>query len=159
MCGICGMLGFSDKKLLEAMCKIISHRGPDDHGIYIDENVGLGIQRLSIIDLESGHQPIHNEDESMWIVFNGEIYNYKLLRANLEELRHRFYTQTDTEVVIHAYEEFGEDCVKYFNGMFAFAIWDSRKRKLVLARDRLGIKPLYHTQIDRHFLFASEGTI
>ncbi len=164
MCGICGMVGFSDKDLLKKMCDIMEHRGPDDEGTYINAKckmqnakcqVGLGVRRLKIIDLETGHQPIHNEDETVWIVFNGEIYNYKDLRIDLEQKGHRFYTKSDTEVIVHLYEEYGEDCVKNLKGMFAFAIWDEKKEKLFLARDRLGIKPLYYFFQDGKLLFAS----
>lgn len=156
MCGICGMVGFANQDLLKKMCRIMSHRGPDDEGYFIDKNIGLGIRRLSIIDLETGHQPIHNEDETIWIVFNGEIYNFQELRESLKKKGHQFYTKTDTEVIIHLYEEKGKDCVNYLNGMFAFAIWDKKKEKLFLARDRLGIKPLYYTVVDGSLLFASE---
>ena len=156
MCGICGMVGFANQDLLKKMCRIMSHRGPDDEGYFIDKNIGLGIRRLSIIDLETGHQPIHNEDETIWVVFNGEIYNFQELRESLKKKGHQFYTKTDTEVIIHLYEEKGEDCVNYLNGMFAFAIWDKKDEKLFLARDRLGIKPLYYTVVDGSLLFASE---
>lgn len=155
MCGICGFTGFEDKLLLKRMIDAIKHRGPDDSGLYIDKNVCLGHKRLSIIDLSGGHQPMHNEDESIWIVFNGEIYNYKELKKELES-KHKFYTNSDTEVIIHLYEEREEDCVQLLNGMFAFAIWDSNKKILLLARDRIGIKPLYYTIIDDKLLFASE---
>ena len=131
MCGICGFIGFEDRKLLNEMCKVLEHRGPDDSGIFIDKDVCLGHRRLSVIDLKTGKQPIHNEDESIWIVYNGEIYNYKELRKELEKKGHKFYTNTDTEVIVHAYEEFSHDCVKKFNGMFAFAIWDSNKKELL----------------------------
>lgn len=134
----------------------MAYRGPDDNGFFIDNNIGIANQRLSIIDLKTGHQPIHNEDESIWITFNGEIYNFKELKSDLEKRGHRFYSDSDTEVIIHAYEEYGENCVNYFNGMFAFAIWDSNKKKLFLARDRLGIKPLYYTLYDEKLIFASE---
>jgi asparagine synthase (glutamine-hydrolysing) len=150
------MLGFTDKKLLKRMCNVIKHRGPDDNGIFIDENVCLGNQRLSIIDLQMGHQPIHNEDESIWITYNGEIYNFLELKEKLEKLGHKFYTSSDTETIIHAYEQFGNSFLEKLRGMFAFAIWDSNKKKLILARDRLGIKPLYYTFIDKDLLFASE---
>jgi asparagine synthase (glutamine-hydrolysing) len=155
MCGICGFLGFEDKHLLNRMCSVIRHRGPDDHGIYIDRNVCLGSRRLSVIDLVGGKQPIHNEDESVWIVYNGEIYNFKSIKKDLEG-KHKFYTNTDTEVILHAYEEYGMSCIKKFNGMFAFAIWDSNKKRLFLARDRLGVKPLYYAFVEKKFLFASE---
>jgi asparagine synthase (glutamine-hydrolysing) len=156
MCGICGTAGFSDGTLLRRMCDVIHHRGPDDSGMFIDKGIGLGHRRLSIIDLKSGHQPIHNEDESIWIVFNGEIYNYLTLKEELEKRGHRFYTSSDTEVIVHAYEEFGEKCVEKFHGMFAFAIWDENRKKLFLARDRLGKKPMYYTLLDGTLLFGSE---
>jgi len=156
LCGICGYAGFNDPKLLKRMCKIIIHRGPDDSGIFLDDNVGLGNQRLSIIDVATGHQPLHNEDESIWITYNGEIYNFLDLRHELESRGHKFYTSSDTEVIVHLYEEFDESCVKKLRGMFAFAIWDNNKKKLFLARDRLGIKPLYYTIVNGKFLFGSE---
>jgi len=156
MCGISGIIGEPRKNLLKKMNRIIQHRGPDDSGIFLDKNIGLGIQRLSIIDLEGGKQPIHNEDESIWIVYNGETYNYLELKEALEKKNHKFYTNSDTEVVVHLYEEFGEKCVSKLRGMFAFAIWDGNKEKLLLARDRLGIKPLYYTIIDNNLIFGSE---
>lgn len=161
MCGISGVVDRSsrarpDPAVLQSMNDAIRHRGPDDEGFYIDEGVGLGARRLSIIDVEGGHQPIHNEDETVWVVFNGEIYNYKNLRALLTKLGHRFYTQTDTETLVHAYEEFGDECAKYINGMFAFAIWDKRQRRLLLARDRFGIKPLFYSVNGDQIVFASE---
>src|SRR5712692_8381052 len=133
-CGICGFVGLSDKSLLKSMCEAIRHRGPDQTDYYIDADVGLGIDRLKIIDLATGDQPIHNEDESIWIVFNGEIYNYLDLKVELEKLGHRFYTSSDTETIVHAYEAWGSDCVNHLRGMFAFALWDSNKRRLLIAR-------------------------
>jgi asparagine synthase (glutamine-hydrolysing) len=156
MCGITGFIGFEDKTILKRMCDIIHHRGPNDRGIYSDNNVSLGSLRLSIIDLASGHQPIHNEDESVWITYNGEIYNYLVLKKELETLGHRFYTDTDTEVIVHAYEEYGEKCVEKLRGMFAFALWDSDKKQVLLARDRMGIKPLYYYFDGERLIFASE---
>jgi asparagine synthase (glutamine-hydrolysing) len=156
MCGICGIYGKSDENLIKRMCRVMFHRGPDDEGIYMDETISLGMRRLSIIDLTTGHQPIHNEDETLWIVFNGEIYNFQELREYLEKHGHRFYTKSDTEVILHLYEEFGEECVQKLRGMFAFALWDKPKRKLFLVRDRLGIKPLYYTETNGKFIFASE---
>lgn len=156
MCGICGTAGFEDKNLLNKMCAVMHHRGPDDSGMFLDTGVGLGHRRLSIIDLEGGHQPIHNEDEQVWVVYNGEIYNYTQLRSDLESNGHRFYTSSDTEVIVHLYEDEGMDLVKRLRGMFAFALWDSNKKTLFLARDRLGIKPLYYTIVDGKILFASE---
>jgi asparagine synthase (glutamine-hydrolysing) len=161
MCGICGKLN-SDRgepvspALIRAMADSIAHRGPDDEGYFISGPVGLGFRRLSIIDLSMGHQPIPNEDSTVWIVFNGEIYNYQELRAGLETRGHKFRTHTDTEVIVHLYEEYGESCVQRLRGMFAFAIWDARNEKLLLARDRVGIKPLYYRLSNRSLLFASE---
>ncbi len=139
------------------MCDVIRHRGPDDEGKFTDDRVGLGVRRLSIIDVEGGHQPIHNEDETVWIVFNGEVYNYVELRQQLEASGHRFYTKSDTEVVVHLYEDRGLDAVSSLRGMFAFALWDRPNRRLLLARDRLGKKPLYYAFWDGIFLFGSEA--
>jgi asparagine synthase (glutamine-hydrolysing) len=161
MCGIAG-IAYSDRdravspSLLKAMTDSISHRGPDDEGFHFDGGVGLGHRRLSIIDLSTGRQPIPNEDGTCHIVFNGEIYNYKELRKDLVSKGHVFATQTDTEVIVHCYEEYGEDCVRRLNGMFAFAIWDARERKLFLARDHLGIKPLFFYADAEKILFGSE---
>ena len=142
--------------LLKEMTSAIIHRGPDDDGFYASGPVGLGFRRLSIIDLAGGHQPLSNEDKTVWIVFNGEIYNYQELRAFLLTKGHTFRTQSDTEVIVHLYEEFGEKCVEKLRGMFGFAIWDGRSNSLFLARDRVGIKPLYYCQTPSGFLFASE---
>jgi asparagine synthase (glutamine-hydrolysing) len=158
MCGICGKYspwGVSSGEV-QAMLRPLAHRGPDDEGIYADGCVGLGNRRLSIIDLPSGRQPICNEDGSVWIAYNGEIYNYKHLRRELEERGHRFRTESDTEVIVHLYEEDGEDCVNKLQGMFAFAIWDARRQRLVLARDRIGQKPLFYSLDGGVFLFGSE---
>jgi len=138
------------------MCQSIAHRGPDDQGIWLQGGVGLGVRRLSIIDVAGGHQPIHNQNESAWIVFNGEIYNFPQLRDRLSAKGHRFYTRTDTEVAVHAYDEWGERCVEELNGMFGLAIWDSRRQMVFLARDRLGIKPLYYAITPHGLAFASE---
>jgi len=138
------------------MCQSIAHRGPDDQGIWLQGGIGLGVRRLSIIDVAGGHQPIHNQNESAWIVFNGEIYNFPQLRDRLSAKGHRFYTRTDTEVVVHAYDEWGERCVEELNGMFGLAIWDSRRQTVFLARDRLGIKPLYYAITPQGLAFASE---
>jgi len=138
------------------MCDALVHRGPDDEGYYFEPGVGLGMRRLSIIDLDTGHQPIHNEDGSIQIVFNGEIYNYKELREELLQRGHSFYTDTDTETIVHLYEEYGAKVVDKLRGMFAFALWDGRRRQLLLARDRLGIKPLYYAYIHGRLMFASE---
>lgn len=156
MCGICGIVGESNENLIRRMTETMIHRGPDDEGFYLDENISLGVRRLAIIDLETGHQPIFNEDNSVCVILNGEIYNFQELRKDLEKRGHRFSTRTDTEVIVHSYEEFGEKCLDRFTGMFAFAIWDKRERKLFLARDRMGIKPLYFTQKNGKLIFASE---
>jgi asparagine synthase (glutamine-hydrolysing) len=161
MCGICGILypGASqnvDRNILATMNRQITHRGPDDDGFFVEGNVGLAMRRLSIIDLKTGHQPLANEDESLWIVFNGEIYNHAELRADLERLGHRYRTRSDTETIVHLYEQYGRDCVKYLRGMFAFAIWDRRRKILFAARDRLGIKPFYYRYDANTFLFGSE---
>ncbi|MCG8605138.1 asparagine synthase (glutamine-hydrolyzing) [bacterium] len=161
MCGICGVT-FSDqassvsRNSLKRMTDAIRHRGPDDEGWVLKGNCGLGMRRLSIIDLAGGYQPIANEDGSVWIVFNGEIYNHIELREELIKKGHTFRTLSDTEAILHAYEEYGEDCPKKLNGMFAFAIWDQNKRMLFLARDRLGIKPLYYYHDAKQFVFGSE---
>jgi asparagine synthase (glutamine-hydrolysing) len=138
------------------MCQTIVHRGPDDEGIYADGPFGLGMRRLSIIDLSGGHQPIHNEDQSIWIVFNGEIYNFPELRRGLENRGHKFYTHSDTEVIVHLYEEMGADCVKKLRGMFAIALYDTRKQSLLLARDRLGKKPLHYALHQGRLFWGSE---
>jgi asparagine synthase (glutamine-hydrolysing) len=161
MCGICGKLVFGGKmavspSLLKAMADTIHHRGPDDEGYHVSGPIGLGFRRLSIIDLQSGHQPLANEDGSIWIVFNGEIYNYQELRAFLLSKGHVFKTQSDTEVIVHLYEEFGPACLDRLRGMFAFAIWDENAKTLLLARDRVGIKPLYYCLTDTSLVFASE---
>jgi len=160
MCGIVGIAGFGEKPVflneVETMCDAIYHRGPDDCGYYEAPEVVLGMRRLSIIDLHSGHQPIGNEDRSVWVVFNGEIYNFRELRKDLEAQGHRFSTATDTEVIVHSYEQYGLRCVDRFRGMFAFALWDERRRRLLIARDRLGIKPLYYGMVKGRLVFASE---
>ena len=161
MCGICGKLSFDraasiSPTLLKSMADSIQHRGPDDEGYYTSGPVGFGFRRLSIIDLNTGHQPISNEDGTVWIVFNGEIYNYQELRQYLQAKGHVFRTQTDTEVIVHLYEEFGESCVEKLRGMFAFAIWNERDKSLFLARDRVGIKPLYYWSSENAFVFGSE---
>src|SRR3989339_1122904 len=161
MCGIAGFVGQGSREELKLMTSALIRRGPDEEGFYFcpikeDLNVGLGFRRLSIIDLSTGSQPIYNEDKSIAVVFNGEIYNFKELKEKLELLGHKFYTQTDTEVIVHQYEEDGEKCFEKFNGMFAVAIWDSRNKKLVLARDRMGKKPLYYFWDNKNFIFGSE---
>ncbi len=160
MCGIAGIVSLDGKPVFERelrdMCSAISHRGPDDEGYYLGVGAGLGMRRLSIIDLASGRQPIQNEDGSVWVVFNGEVYNFRELRRDLEGRGHVFATHTDTETIVHLYEEYGKRCVDHLRGMFAFALWDERTRQLLLARDRVGIKPLYYAEIDGRILFASE---
>jgi asparagine synthase (glutamine-hydrolysing) len=161
MCGIAGIVGTEPGVVIEGatvhrMCQTIVHRGPDDEGIYTSDGVGLGMRRLSIIDLGGGHQPIHNEDKSIWVVFNGEIFNFPGLRSELESRGHRFYTDTDTEVIVHLYEEVGADCVHKLRGMFAFALYDERHKRFLLARDRLGIKPLHYSVKSGRLLFGSE---
>lgn len=159
MCGICGKLSWDgpvDPSLVRQMMDKMIHRGPDDGGIYAEQRIALGHRRLSIIDLSTGKQPISNEDGTVWIVFNGEIYNYLQLRNELLQAGHRFQTQTDTEVIVHLYEQYGEHCVDRLSGMFAFAIWDVRKKRLFLARDRVGIKPLYYSVNENGLVFASE---
>lgn len=155
MCGICGFT-WEDQNLIRIMGNKIKHRGPEQEGFYTDENISLCCERLRILDLrETAKQPQHNEDSTIWVVLNGEIYNFREIRKQLEP-NHKFYTNSDTEVIVHAYEEYGENCVNYFNGMFAFAIWDTKKKKLFLARDRLGVKPLFFCKINDDLLFSSE---
>lgn len=161
MCGIVGICGLKPGQNValhdvERMMTMIRHRGPDETGIYLDDAVGLGHLRLSIIDLQSGGQPIHNEDETLWIVYNGEAFNYIELRQELQKQGHRFYTTSDTEVILHLYEQEGPRCVERLNGQFAFAIWDSAKKELFLARDRVGIRPLHYTIQEGRLIFASE---
>ncbi len=160
MCGICGKINFNnetiDKSEIIAMRDTLIHRGPDDAGVYVDNNVGLGHRRLSIIDVSGSKQPLSNENNSIWIVYNGEIYNFQMLREEMLDKGHKFKTRGDTEVIVHLYEEYGKDFVHYLRGMFAFAIWDKNKRKLILMRDRLGIKPLYYYSNKKSFCFASE---
>jgi len=156
MCGICGF-NWSDRLLIERMKARLVHRGPDDHGSYVAEGVSLGHRRLSIVDLsEAGRQPLCNEDGTVWITFNGEIYNHLELRSRLEATGHVFRSRTDTEAIVHAYEEHGLDFARHLTGMFALAIWDAPRRRLVLARDRLGLKPLYYTLEGKRLRFASE---
>ncbi len=161
MCGICGFLDSrqseqSKQDSLRRMCGIISHRGPDDEGHYISGDVALGMRRLSIIDLAHGHQPISNEDETVWVILNGEIYNFQKLRDELESKGHRFRTRTDTEVIVHLYDDVGLECFRRLRGMFALALWDTKRKRLVLGRDRIGEKPLYFRREPHRFLFASE---
>ena len=177
MCGITGIINFDkspvDANILKNMTDVLAHRGPDDEGFYINSSnaakrdskwkcgkgggfAGLGHRRLSIIDLSTGHQPISNEDKTIWVVYNGEIYNFYELKKELEEKGHRFSTSTDTEVIIHGYEEWGEKCVEKFRGMFAFVIWDEKSNRAFAARDRLGIKPFYYYSDNKRFVFGSE---
>src|SRR5215472_752189 len=161
MCGIAGIVGsessyLADVSEIRRMCQTIAHRGPDDEGVRVSGRVGLGMRRLSIIDLSTGCQPIHNEDRTVWIVFNGEIYNFPELRARLEARGHHFYTNTDTEVIVHLYEDHGSDCVQQLRGMFAFALWDEDRQCLLLARDRFGKKPLHYAIHGGRLLFGSE---
>ena len=161
MCGICGVVSFrpnvpADRSTLLQMNASLQHRGPDDEGYYEDDQASLAMRRLSIIDLHTGQQPISNESGDIWVVYNGEIYNFQTVRAALEQRGHIFKTQTDTEIIVHAYEEYGDECVIHFNGMFAIALWDARERRLLLARDRLGIKPLYYWSDADKLVFGSE---
>jgi asparagine synthase (glutamine-hydrolysing) len=160
MCGIVGVLDFADRRLpeqnLKAALNAIRHRGPDDEGTFISGPLTFGFRRLSIVDLARGHQPMSNEDGTLWIVFNGEIYNHPELRPILEKRGHRYATNSDTETILHLYEEYGDDCVHHLRGMFAFAIWDAPRKRLFGARDRLGIKPLYYAINQGRFAFASE---
>lgn len=159
MCGIVGIYtkrGIADAETIRAMTSVLVHRGPMDDGYLFGANVGLGMRRLSIIDIEGGHQPVYNEDRSIGVILNGEIYNYRELRIELIARGHRFYTMSDTEVIVHLYEEMGEAFLSLLNGMFAIALWDERAQRLLLARDRLGVKPLYYYEDAERLAFASE---
>ncbi|MDY6824163.1 MAG: asparagine synthase (glutamine-hydrolyzing) [Thermodesulfobacteriota bacterium] len=161
MCGVAGIINFDKdspvaETVLQKMCDAIYHRGPDEGGTWLHHNIGIGMRRLQIIDLVSGSQPMHNEDKTIWIVFNGEIYNFKELRSTLIAKKHTFTTKSDTETILHLYEEHGKDCVNFLRGMFAFAIYDSNNETLFLARDRLGIKPLFYTTTRKSLFFGSE---
>jgi asparagine synthase (glutamine-hydrolysing) len=160
MCGIAGIVRWNDEPVfaheIRSMCDLMVHRGPDDHGVHVAPGIGIGMRRLSIIGLDTGHQPMSNEDGSIWVVFNGEIYNYASLRHDLQQRGHVFATASDTECLVHLYEEHGRALVDHLRGMFAFAIWDGNARELLLARDRLGIKPLYYTASPHGLIFASE---
>ena len=161
MCGICGFINLKEsarpsEAILKRMMDALIPRGPDDAGVYIDDIAALGHRRLSIIDLVTGHQPISSEDGSKVIIYNGEVYNFHKLKEKLLESGHRFKTHSDTEVVLHAYEEYGDKFPSYLNGMFALAIWDCRKKKLFIARDRFGKKPLYYGTFADKFIFGSE---
>jgi asparagine synthase (glutamine-hydrolysing) len=162
MCGIAGIIAFSptvriEKVMLERMADAIRHRGPDGDGFYLDQGVGLVHRRLSIVDLDRGSQPMSNEDGTIWISYNGEVYNHEEHRPRLEQAGHRFKSRSDTEIILHLYEEHGDACVQYLNGMFAFAIWDAPRRRLLLARDRMGIKPLYYARVKDVLIFGSEA--
>ena len=161
MCGIAGVvstdgLDANDTARVLGMRDILTHRGPDGAGVHADTHALLAHRRLSIVDVAGGHQPLSNEDQSVWVTYNGEIYNHADTRALLESAGHRYLTRSDTETIVHAYEQWGDDCVHQFRGMFAFAIWDAPKRRLLLARDRLGVKPLYWARTGDRLLFASE---
>jgi len=166
MCGIAGVVESistparfdpdTSRALVHRMCEVIRHRGPDDEGVWVDQGVALGMRRLSIIDLSTGHQPIHNEDKTVWIVFNGEIYNFPELRRELEAAGHRFYTNTYTEAIVHAYEQWGTAAIRRLRGMFGLAIWDVRTKSLLIARDRAGIKPMYYADVNGRLYFGSE---
>ena len=160
MCGIAGIVDFNrpniEESLLRRMLALIRHRGPDSFGIYSGKHVGLAHARLSIIDLSGGDQPIHNEDKSIWVVYNGEVFNYPDIRKELDARGHRFYTKTDTEILVHLYEDMGPDLFKDLNGQFAFAIWDKKKEQMLLGRDRLGVRPLFYYQKDSRLVFGSE---
>src|SRR6267378_3808922 len=161
MCGIVGIVKLNpqetvDEARLKRMRDVLRHRGPDGEGLWIDGPVGLGMRRLAIVDVAGGHQPMANEDETVWIVYNGEVYNHAALRPDLERHGHCYRTRSDTETIVHMYEEEGDRCVERLQGMFAFALWDRPRGRLLLARDRLGIKPLYYACTDDELLFASE---
>src|SRR5688572_9251065 len=161
MCGIAGWVDYRGvrvevARLLEQMKRAIWHRGPDEDGSYLDDVAAIGMQRLAIIDLTGGQQPMSNEDGTVWIVFNGEIYNYPELRPQLEAKGHRFQSHSDTEAILHLYEELGDDCATALQGMFSFCIWDTRQQRALLVRDRLGKKPLFYTEAVGGLLFGSE---
>jgi asparagine synthase (glutamine-hydrolysing) len=156
MCGICGFAGFRDDALLGQMTDALCHRGPDSAGDLITSSASLGHRRLSIIDVAGGHQPIFNEDETLAVILNGEIYNYRELQAEVRARGHTLLTNSDTETILHLYEDYGPECVRRLIGMFTIALWDAKKQQLFLARDRVGIKPLYYLEHAGHFLFASE---
>ncbi|MDH5570814.1 MAG: asparagine synthetase B, partial [Gammaproteobacteria bacterium] len=161
MCGIAGICNIVSGESIQeqkiaAMIDMLKHRGPDGKGFYVNQNIGLGHARLSIIDLDTGGQPIHNEDKTVWVTFNGEIFNYIELRDELKKKGHIFYTTTDTEVLVHLYEEYGDDFVNRLNGQFAIGLWDTKKNKLVLIRDRIGIVPLFYKEEAGQLFFGSE---
>src|SRR6187401_2208873 len=164
MCGIAGWVNLkqsttsksSDEAVLHSMCETIVHRGPNSEGLWMDDQVALGMRRLSIIDLKTGDQPVYSEDKSVIVMMNGELYNFREVRADLEKRGHKFVTQTDTKIVPHLYQEYGEDFVDHINGMFAISLWDTRRKRLILARDRYGEKPLYYGIFDGRLIYASE---
>src|SRR5437763_2423775 len=160
MCGIAGQVREDgagvERELLESMCAALEHRGPDSRGIHVEGGAGLGVQRLRIIDLETGDQPIYNEDSTVAVVLNGEIYNFRELRERLVSRGHRFRTRSDTETIVHLYEEEGPECVRSLHGMFAFALWDERRRRLLIGRDRVGKKPLFYAHSSHGLTFGSE---
>src|SRR5579884_1661261 len=161
MCGIAGYLNIdseaqADPVVINRMCRALVHRGPDDQGTHLDGPVAIGMRRLSIIDVEGGHQPISNESKTIWVVLNGEIYNYREIRASLQARGHVFTTASDTEIIPHLYEEMGEALVYQLRGMFAFALWDAERHMLLIARDRLGVKPLYYSFDGHTLVFGSE---
>src|SRR3989338_1809461 len=161
MCGIAGTFNLTkehkiDTALLKRMAMVLRHRGPDEMGIYKDTHIGMSHARLSIIDLAGGKQPIHNEDKTIWVAYNGEVFNYLELREGLIKKGHKFATNSDTEVLVHLYEEKGTEFLNDLNGQFAFAVWDLKNRQLMLARDRVGIRPLFYTVVDGSLIFASE---
>src|SRR3954454_1129272 len=161
MCGICGIFetggeSIVQRSTLQAMADTIRHRGPDDEGFYISGGIGLAFRRLAIIDVAGGHQPLANEDESVWIAFNGEVYNFEELNRQFLSTGHQFRTRSDTETIVHLYEELGEACFAEMRGMFAIALWDGRKKKLILARDRIGKKPLFYFWNGQRLVFGSE---
>src|SRR5688500_13237712 len=161
MCGICGQLNFArnepvERETIRRMAGSMVHRGPDDEGYYVSGPLGFGFRRLSIIDLEGGHQPMSDPDEKVWVIFNGEIYNFKELRAALEKRGHRFRTRCDTEVIVHGYKEWGTGVLNHLNGMFGLAIWDVTNQRLVVARDAMGIKLVYYRISGGHVSFGSE---
>ena len=161
MCGIYGILQLdgapADPALMPAMGRVIAHRGPDDEGHHVDGPCAIGMRRLSIIDLAGGHQPLSNEDGTLWLVCNGEIYNFRELRRELEALGHRFKTASDSEVILHSYAQYGDEFIHRLNGMFAFALWEARRQRLIIGRDRLGIKPIYLYRDAGRLAFASEA--
>src|SRR5688572_2479700 len=156
MCGIAGFVGSGNEARLRSMCGTLVHRGPDDEGFYVRPGVGLSMRRLSVIDLLTGRQPIPNETGDMWVVFNGEIYNYQELREDLVKRGHTLRTTSDTETIVHLYEDYGDDCVQHMRGMFAFALWDERRQRVLIARDRIGEKPLFYARNADGLLFGSE---